>query len=157
MRLTLQHLGKGVTLINDAYNANPESMTGALLTLRDYPAPARRVAILGDMLELGDTSADLHLQLIEEAEYLVSTIILIGPRMAAADSRGAAAHTIDNWSDQTPDRVAAWLRPRDTVLLKASRGMKLERLIPAFEKRFGPAKRHRRVFSLLSSWYKSGR
>ena len=146
MRLTVQRLGDGVTVINDAYNANPESMAAALTVLHDFPATHRRVAVLGDMLELGDQSESLHESVIRAAQEMAfSAVILIGPRMAAAgdairgDGRFAHVSVITDWRDDTPQQVAAAIDPGDTVLVKASRGMRLERIASAIEQRFGVA------------------
>ncbi|MHB1158164.1 MAG: UDP-N-acetylmuramoyl-tripeptide--D-alanyl-D-alanine ligase [Phycisphaerales bacterium] len=155
MRLNIRTLGllpssgggsAAITLINDAYNANPESMKAALAVLRthqpDTPC-ARRVAVLGDMGELGEQSPSLHRQLGRQlAESSIDFAILIGPNMLYAAETltkvwpPARVHIITSWTDQTPDQVAALLLPNDLVLLKASRYMGLERIVPAIEQRY---------------------
>ena len=143
-RLTVQRLGPEahpLVLLNDAYNANPDSMAAALGTLCAYPASGRRVAILGDMLELGDQAVALH---EEVGRYVgqarVDLAVFIGPLSVHASSTARqrlsdqAVHAFETWADDTADRVAALLTPGDTALIKASRLMQLERLIPAIER-----------------------
>ncbi|MEO0514602.1 MAG: UDP-N-acetylmuramoyl-tripeptide--D-alanyl-D-alanine ligase [Planctomycetota bacterium] len=123
-RLRVIQLGQNVTVIDDSYNANPDSMRAALGVLGE--AEGRRVAVLGDMLELGSASAAAHRAIADEARRVADEMLLIGERF------GGAA-----WSTQLADEVAEGLEAGDTVLLKGSRGMGLERIIPAIEKRFG--------------------
>ncbi len=123
-RLNVIHLPQDVTLLDDTYNANPDSMLAGLQTLAARPG-RRRVAILGEMRELGSTSPDAHREIAEQARRHADHVVLIG--------RGFEAQ---EWSDDLPDRVVEQLRPGDTILLKASRGMRLERIIPAIEARF---------------------
>jgi UDP-N-acetylmuramoyl-tripeptide--D-alanyl-D-alanine ligase len=133
------------TIINDAYNANPTSMRAALRMLRDTDGAGRRVAILGDMLELGAHAPQAHRDIAEAAGRSADLCVLIGPQFAAAlggespDARDAGAAdrmvSVPLWQEDTPERVAALLRADDVLLLKGSRGMALERLIPAVERR----------------------
>jgi UDP-N-acetylmuramoyl-tripeptide--D-alanyl-D-alanine ligase len=139
MRLERLLVG-GVVLLNDAYNANPDSVRAALSTLRDLGRDApRRVAILGDMLELGAASEASHAEIGEalaEQESL-DLIVLVGPRMRAAAERlqGAAGEgrlvRVDDLEPARAADVAGLLRPGDVALLKGSRGMRMERLIGA--------------------------
>jgi UDP-N-acetylmuramoyl-tripeptide--D-alanyl-D-alanine ligase len=135
----------GVTVYHDAYNANPSSMAEALRTFAHLPTHGRRVAILGDMFELGDEAPDLHrrtadiiAELPAGAIRVAVTIGRLSMFTAEALARrcpGLPVHGFAQWSDDVPTRVAELLEPGDTVLLKASRGMKLERLVPAIENR----------------------
>lgn len=124
-RLKAIRLGQGVTVIDDSYNANPDSMRAALEVLS--ACDGRKVAVLGDMLELGEAGPDAHDQMADVARRIADHVVLVGEGFA-----GAA------WTDGLPGDVAATLQPGDTVLLKASRGVGLERMIPAIEKRFPP-------------------
>lgn len=126
-RLHRIKFGQGVTVIDDTYNANPDSMAAALEVLAELPGE-RRVAVLGEMLELGTTSPQEHQTLRDSAEQIVDLVVLVGEGFGA-----------EPWGDHTADVVVGQLRSGDTVLLKASRGMALERIIPAIEKRFGSA------------------
>jgi UDP-N-acetylmuramoyl-tripeptide--D-alanyl-D-alanine ligase len=127
------------TVINDAYNANPTSMRAALSVLAAYPEP--RIAVLGDMLELGDVTEAAHREIAALAADTASRCVLVGPRFAAAvdalglDASDVSAHT--EWSDALAGDITAAVPMDATLLLKGSRGMALERLLPALEARFG--------------------
>lgn len=120
------------TLINDVYNANPASMAAALRVLAQ--AEGRRVCILGDMGELGVTSADGHVRMLELAEELgIEKIIAVGPRMTAAAQTLPHQANLLSFPTQT-DLLAALpdlLQPGDTILVKASRSMHLETTVAA--------------------------
>jgi UDP-N-acetylmuramoyl-tripeptide--D-alanyl-D-alanine ligase len=142
-RLQPQKIGSEdnpTTLIDDAYNASPDAMAAALGILGDYPTAGRRIAILGDMLELGDASQMYHRELGERvAASNIDLAIFIGPESqhaadAFAQTRSSEQNqTISEFQDDTPQHVAAMIEPGDTVLIKASRSMRLERLIPAIK------------------------
>lgn len=151
MRMQIQRFGRdpGITLINDAYNANPcsvASAVGALGRIRWGEQASRRVAILGDMLELGDTGPQHHRRFgrFLAPSWQVDLLVLIGPLSAtygiespAGSDPPGQVRAFAQWTDDLPQRVAALLEPGDVVLLKASRGMRLERLVPAIAGRFG--------------------
>jgi UDP-N-acetylmuramoyl-tripeptide--D-alanyl-D-alanine ligase len=133
MRTAWEQLGR-VTLINDAYNASPASMRAALELLGGLPGGRQRVAVLGTMRELGSHSARLHDELAREA--LGSSIEVIAGagemglalhRVGAGDPRLVVAEDIhDLWTALEP-RLAS----DAVILLKASRGVELERLVPS--------------------------
>jgi UDP-N-acetylmuramoyl-tripeptide--D-alanyl-D-alanine ligase len=131
-RSQLVHTTRGNDLILDAYNANPSSMAAALRSFAQRPTSAGqgRVVILGDMFELGETSATEHRQLGELlAELRLDKVLLIGPLMTeAAVAYPSAQHFTDKIT------AAEWLTQQDIagqlVLLKGSRGMGLEALVP---------------------------
>lgn len=135
---------QNLTLINDTYNANPSS-TSAAIDMLESTAAGRKVLVLGDMLELGNRAVDAHRRIGIHAETAgVNHLISVGPLAAETGvyieewyPTQLRIDAFDAWTDDLPDQVAALLQPGDTVLLKASRGMRLERLIPAIEKRFG--------------------
>ena len=129
------------TVINDAYNANPTSMRAALKVLAAYPPP--RMAVLGDMLELGAATPSAHRDIAALAADTAECCVLIGPHFATAaaqlalDELAISAHAA--WSEQLAAEIAAELTPDATLLIKGSRGMALERLLPALAARFGSA------------------
>ena len=122
----------GYTVIADCYNAGPESVRSALSVLRDIPGPGRRIAILGDMLELGDYAASAHRAAGEQAAAAADLILAYGPLCAVLS---AAAGTKARHFDSREDlfnalRTAA--KPGDILLFKASHGMHLEKVLEAF-------------------------
>jgi UDP-N-acetylmuramoyl-tripeptide--D-alanyl-D-alanine ligase len=129
------HLPGDIVVVNDCYNANPMSMRAALddLAASEVIPPARRVAVLGDMLELGPDEARFHAEVGAHARAAgVDLLVAVGPR---------AAHFADGYGEvlALPDAQAAaqtvpgLLQPGDTVLLKASRGVGLEVVARALE------------------------
>ena len=133
----------GITIIADCYNASPESMKASLAVLRKRAdsSGGRAIAVLGDMLELGDMSTRLHEE-VGAAAACADLCFLIGTE-APAMKRGAVAAGMDPSAvfgfdaAQEPAAVAHALlqtvRQGDTVLFKASRGMRFERILRAFE------------------------
>lgn len=145
MRLQARTVGP-ITLINDAYNANPESMARAIQTLASFPVQAggRRVAVLGDMLELGATAPDSHRELGQslgassvDLAVLVGRLSMFAAQELAKRWPPERVHAFAAWTDDLPAQVADLLQPGDAVLIKASRSIGLERLVPAIEARFG--------------------
>ena len=124
-------LGEGIVLIDDCYNANPMSMRAAIDELA-ATAPGRRVAVLGDMLELGPLSPDLHREIGEHAsERGVEVLLTVGE--LAAEMAPAFAGEIHSAADAEAAAgiIGGLLRPGDTVLVKGSRGVGLERVVAA--------------------------
>jgi UDP-N-acetylmuramoyl-tripeptide--D-alanyl-D-alanine ligase len=124
-------LTDGIVLINDCYNANPMSMRAALDDLAES-APGRRVAVLGDMLELGPEERRLHREVGTYAQARgVQLLVAVGP-LAGEMGKG-----LDGEVYRVPDAAAAaellprLLRAGDSVLVKGSRGMGLERVAQA--------------------------
>lgn len=121
----------GLVLLNDAYNANPLSMRGAIDSLRDLAVTARRIAVLGEMAEIGETAASEHYSIgAYAASQAVDVLIVVGER-AASIARGAREHglaTVIQCADA--HEAAATLSKHttngDAVLVKASRSAGLE-------------------------------
>ena len=143
MRLNQRTIG-GVRLLIDCYNANPESVIAAAAVLADMPrgsADGRRVFVLGDMLEMGERSDELHGEIGAEIARRArpDLFICVGPaaRHAAEAARdtlgGDAVRHFENAEPLCAKQIAALLREGDVVLLKASRGVKLERVVTALE------------------------
>jgi UDP-N-acetylmuramoyl-tripeptide--D-alanyl-D-alanine ligase len=111
----------GGFVINDAYNANPDSMRAALHHLAERAGARRKVAILGEMAELGDTSHGFHVELGELARELDIAVIGVGESARAYDpvTWGADAGLVT-------ETARAFLQPGDAVLVKASRAVGLE-------------------------------
>jgi len=127
---------RGATLLNDCYNCNPEALRAMVDTLLTLPAK-RTIVVAGEMLELGPESSRLH---FECGEYMgkAGVDIVVGVRgnaasiAAAASESGASAIFVE-----TPEEAGAWLRENlregDAVLLKASRGVRLERALDVLQ------------------------
>ncbi|MBF9221961.1 UDP-N-acetylmuramoyl-tripeptide--D-alanyl-D-alanine ligase [Hymenobacter ruricola] len=132
-RSQLLRTARGNDLILDAYNANPSSMAAALRSFAARPgAPADKLVILGDMFELGDASRAEHRALGKLLLGLgLGGAILIGPEMAQAWNKCAPANTLHF---HTKEAAVDWLRRQPLtgrqILLKGSRGMGLETLLP---------------------------
>ena len=125
----------GVTVIEDCYNASPDSMKAALSVLQSLPN-AHKIALLGDMLELGDASEQGHRQTGEwAAEAGVDVLIAYGPRSAAM-AQAAQTKGVTTVHCQTAQEVLQCLeqfvQPGDALLAKASHAMQLEDLLQAY-------------------------
>ncbi|MBF0461331.1 MAG: UDP-N-acetylmuramoyl-tripeptide--D-alanyl-D-alanine ligase [Magnetococcales bacterium] len=136
MRLSPQ----GWRVVDDSYNANPGSVRAALYALPEPQQPGRRVAILGDMLELGKEAELLHKELFQAVlENKIALLFTAGPLMHALHQTAqehAAQETnrpIAAWHRPDPAQwlghIAPHLLPEDVVLVKGSRGMKMERIV----------------------------
>ena len=132
MRLQLWE-ANGVRVLDDAYNANADSMIAALQTLHDLPCAGRRVAVLGDMAELGAHSVAAHIEVGRRAAELgVNRLFAVG-KMAghlAGAARAAGLSAVTEIADVAGagETVRRELLPGDVVLLKASRSTRLERV-----------------------------
>lgn len=120
----------GVTIINDSYNANPNSMRAALDMLTAMTGTGgRKIALLGDMLELGELSPQLHADVGHQAAEVVDILLAIGPHsqhiVEAAQAAGLtrAYHFADK--EQAVSYLTSELQPGDIFIAKASRGMGL--------------------------------
>jgi UDP-N-acetylmuramoyl-tripeptide--D-alanyl-D-alanine ligase len=122
--------GGTVSLINDAYNANPESVLAALDHLRTLPG--RRVAVLGDMLELGELSEASHAEIIGRALEAADVVVAVGGRMSSAVGDNRAVHRFTSADDPG---IVGLIGAGDAVLLKGSRGVGLERVAAALTDR----------------------
>jgi UDP-N-acetylmuramoyl-tripeptide--D-alanyl-D-alanine ligase len=137
----------GVTLVDDSYNASPRSVVAALELLSGLPG--RRGAVLGEMLELGEASEDGHRTVGEAAARTVDWLVVVG-RDAAPIAEGALDAGMDPGRITTArdaEAVLATLPPRlrsgDVVLIKASRGIGLDRLVDGLRDELAGDKAHR--------------
>ncbi len=135
----------GVDLLDETYNASPEAVLAALdlLAASGSAAGGRGYAVLGTMLELGDRSLELHRQVAARARELGLDGLLIVATGEEAQAMEAAATGLPRLARAaTPEEAAKvlldWLQPGDRVLLKASRGVALERAIPLLQAAFAP-------------------
>lgn len=143
-RMQIIELQNGITVINDAYNANPESMRAGLRALKDYAKNRRTWAVLGEMLELGETSFEEHDAIGRLCVRLdVSKTLAVGQ---SARSIQLGASLEGSWNqesifaetvEQAIDVLIHEVQPGDVVFIKASRAVGLERVAMALENHFG--------------------
>ncbi|MFQ5477623.1 MAG: UDP-N-acetylmuramoyl-tripeptide--D-alanyl-D-alanine ligase [Candidatus Binatia bacterium] len=139
MRLQPQRLDNGVTVINDAYNANPASLSVALEMLRDAAA-SRCIVVLGEMLELGADAVELHERAGREAGsidpmFFCAMGSFSGAMEKGAISAGMKADRVRSYEDHgqlAADLARRW-RSGDVILVKGSRGSAMEKVVEALE------------------------
>lgn len=136
LRLEMRKNKNGVTVINDTYNANPDSVRAAIDVL--LSAAGRKICVLGDMLELGRASNDMHYEVGRyAAEKNIDLIICVGTHsrytyegvyyeIDKGKTLSQAMYFMDK--ENVEDNIASILKKGDTILLKASRGMKFEEI-----------------------------
>jgi len=127
-------VGLGAVVINDCYNANPLSMRAALDDLASHHAEGRRVAVLGDMLELGPAEREHHREIgAYAASAGVELLVTVGPRAAAMlDSFDGESHAVRD-AGEAAALLPELVLPGDVVLVKASRGVGLEVVTEALQ------------------------
>lgn len=135
----------GTTVIDDCYNANPASMGAALDTLRSLVQPGgRAVAVLGDMLELGPGELEEHAQLGKLAAGKAQRVAFFGPRSRKGYEAAGMGNDAAHFTEIEP--LLSWLMPQlkagDVVLVKASRGMRLERVVAGLTGAAAPGGSH---------------
>ena len=138
----VRRLGEEVVLLDDCYNSSPEALEAAVVTLGLAPG-RRRVAVLGDMLELGPTGPMLHHAAGQALAGRVDVVVGVGALakeiVEGARKAGLPGSSLHHFAT-APDAVAAvegLVRPGDAVLVKGSRGVRLETVVAAITSRFG--------------------
>jgi UDP-N-acetylmuramoyl-tripeptide--D-alanyl-D-alanine ligase len=141
-RIKLELAPGSALLIDESYNANPTSMRAALALLGQAPvtAPGRRIAVLGDMLELGDAAKDLHRDLAKPImDHAIDLVFCAGPTMEAlwqalpSERRGGYAKD----SATLESSVVAAVRDGDAIMVKGSAGSKMARIVKTLATRYG--------------------
>jgi UDP-N-acetylmuramoyl-tripeptide--D-alanyl-D-alanine ligase len=135
---------RDITVINDSYNANPASMEKALETLKEMKASGRKIAVLADMLELGERSVDFHSQVGSKAAKLGIDLLLTVGELARHIAQGArqagmsaeSVLTFEN-NQKVSHYLLENLKAGDVVLVKGSRKMKTEEVVTALESLYG--------------------
>ena len=130
---------EGVTLINDAYNANPQSMREALKTLSEFNTQGKRFLIIGDMLELGPLSESAHHELGQEIILSqVDHLVTVGPlaSLVAESAKKNSRHPLQIGKFTTHAEAVNYLlrnvKKGDCLLIKGSRGAKMENVIQGY-------------------------
>lgn len=137
MRLELIETEQGVSVINDAYNASPSSMRAAINLLVDLDGFNQKIVVLGDMLELGEAEKEYHYQIgasIDSAKIdHVFTYGSLGKEIARGAEEKFSPDVIHHFDDKNAliKQLKSYLQPKDIVLIKASRGMRLEEVVNA--------------------------
>ena len=140
-RIVLGHPSGEITLIDESYNANPTSMRAALALLKQAKPPerGRRIAVLGDMLELGEAATDRHAELLPALrDSAADLVFLAGPLMERLwrdlpdNCRGAYAESASALEPILLDAIG----PGDVIMVKASLGTKLGPLVEALKRRY---------------------
>jgi UDP-N-acetylmuramoyl-tripeptide--D-alanyl-D-alanine ligase len=137
-------LARGLTVIDDSYNANPTATTGALDVLRRSAVAGRRVAVLGEMLELGDHSVTLHAEVGRAAARVgVDVLLTVGGPAARALADAAVAAGVSTarvrhfgTSEELAAAVAGLVGPGDLVLVKGSRGVRTDAVVERLKAEF---------------------
>ncbi len=133
--MNIFHLPNGVHMIDDCYNANPDSMKAALAALSQMGTAGRRIFVAGDMLELGAQAPKLHskvgaLAARTEIDRLYATGEYAATVVAGAQEESMQpAHTITGSREEIIADLKDWLQPGDWVLVKGSRGMAMEKVV----------------------------
>lgn len=125
---------RGITLVEDCYNASPQSMTAALETLAQMDVKGRKLALLGDMLELGSTEKEAHFQIgVFAAQQGLDGLFLTGELskeiQKGAEQQGMEHVFYEKDSSLLGEHIKEYLQPGDLLWVKASRGMRLEKIL----------------------------
>jgi len=143
-RTVLPHPGGPILLIDESYNANPASMKAAIELLDATPTgeDGRRIAVLGDMLELGEHSARLHAGLAEFLEHSsVDMVLLAGAEMKALAEKLPGKFRVEHRddADELKAVVLDIVGPGDAVMVKSSNGIGFSRIVEALTERYPAA------------------
>ena len=134
-RMNICHLPNGIHMIDDTYNANPDSMSAALATLNQMRAGGRGIFVAGDMLELGARTAEMHSQLGSRAANNNVARLYASGQQSAAVAEGARkegmqpADMVTGSREEILEDLKGYLQPGDWVLVKGSRGMAMENVV----------------------------
>ncbi len=134
-RMQLIKLANAVTVLNDTYNANPESMSSAIETLCTLKREGRGIAVLGDMLELGEYSLTAHQEIGKQAAQSHLRYLLVTGDFANVTAQSAidagmdTEHVIAGTHEEILDILKERLSPHDWILVKGSRGMAMEKIV----------------------------
>lgn len=140
-RLQIREIG-GIEFIDDSYNANPDSMKAALRTLVELDADGRRIAVLGEMGELGSESERGHREVGEAAAaFRIDELIAVGANAAgiatAAQNAGLGKSVAVDSAEEAAGILEQTVTPGDLILIKGSRSARMERVLEEFLKKEG--------------------
>ena len=134
MRMQISELENELTIMDDTYNASPDSMKAALKVLKDYASKGRKVAVLGDMFEMGDFAPKLHKEVGEFASMIGIDLLVAVGNLAKYIELGyeeAGSHQVYYFETKEAfiKEMKGILQKEDCILFKASRGMHFETLV----------------------------
>ena len=138
-RMVIKRLAGEINLIDDTYNANPDSMRAAFATLNKMRTGARGAVVMGDMLELGDQAQSLHRNVgAAAARSGISRIYAYGGftaevKAGARDEGMQPTGIFEGTHDEIVEDLKAWLQPGDWLLVKGSRGMAMEKVVAGLQ------------------------
>ena len=139
VQMRLQSINiNGFRIINDAYNANPDSVQSALELFSDLHANGEKIAVLGDMLELGEQSDRLHLQIGKNIPTNLDLLITVGKlsRQIAKGAKKRISRIIScNSAKEVVPIIDRYLSDGDIILIKGSRRLKLEQIVEELQNR----------------------
>ncbi len=132
-RMAFEKIGE-LGIINDCYNANPSSIEGALDNLHTIQTTGQKIAVLGDMLELGEKSQEEHIYIIKKAVANADLVMLFGEEFGKA-VESVKSKKIEHFSkkEQLAEKLLSVSNAGDTILIKGSRGKKMEEIIVYLE------------------------
>ena len=134
----------GVKIIDDTYNASPDSMKSGIHVLLEMPAVARRIALLADVLELGDVSEKCHYEVgtyiaaLEKQGKKIDTVFTVGTEASciakAIETEGTDIF-IKSFSsnEEAVSYLKSYLKEGDAIMLKGSRGMHIDEIVEALK------------------------
>lgn len=140
MRMHIKTYENGITIMDDTYNASPDSIQAALKVLQNYPTSSRKIAVLGDMLEMGDFAHVLHEQVGQFAKSInLDLLCAVGPlskyiASGAKDSTSNMQVLYYSNQEEFITQIKDLFYSGDTILFKASRGMHFEQMVEAVGK-----------------------
>jgi UDP-N-acetylmuramoyl-tripeptide--D-alanyl-D-alanine ligase len=126
---------RDATIYDDTYNSNPYALSRALALLQQAEVRGRRMAVIGDMLELGDREIEYHYQAGRGISLDIDFVIGVGPRshslLDGARHAGFSEERLHHFenAEKATDFLESFIRPGDLVLIKASRGIGLDRIV----------------------------
>ena len=129
-RMQVQHVAR-ITILDDTYNANPDSTLAALSTLQAMKAAGKKIAVLADMLELGEQAEELHRQIGKDAARFGVDILLTFGTLSKSIHNTASVETKAHFDNKSmlAEYLMHTLAPGDIVLVKGSRGMNMEEVV----------------------------
>jgi UDP-N-acetylmuramoyl-tripeptide--D-alanyl-D-alanine ligase len=138
----VHRLARDIVLIDDSYNSSPAALASVLETLRLSEPRGRKVLVMGDMLELGPVEGALHREAGKRAASTgVNLLVAVGPlsRQSAESARRGGVQEVHLYSDakKAAASIGEYLRDGDMIVVKGSRGMRLERVVEALIEGFG--------------------